>query len=261
MTGRLFQGKTRKDGENMYKIAICDGDRTYREIVRRVIEKEKVLPPDEIQFYEYSSGIELLEDTSTLHNLIFVNIRMPGLNGDKTAQRLRQYNRDAVLVFCSNYFELTPDGINIGQPFRYIMKDMYHKCLKQEMPAILLRVKQCSRRYAVTVTSVGRLKRIPVENVLYICLAKRGCHLYVEELGKVKEARCKESLKDLYGQLSDKGFAYAHNSYIVNLAKVEGLEKNIVFLKDGIQLNISRSKKNQFEDALLDFLQKGSGLL
>ena len=27
------------------------------------------------------------------------------------------------------------------------------------------------------------------------------------------------------------GFEYAHNSYIVNLAKVEGLEKNVALLR------------------------------
>ena len=67
-----------------------------------------------------------------LHELIFVDIRMPGLNGNETVLRLRECNQDAVLVFCSNYFEPTPDSINIGQPFRYIMKDLYDKSLKQK---------------------------------------------------------------------------------------------------------------------------------
>ena len=49
---------------------------------------------------------------------------------------------------------------------------------------------------------------------------------------------CKESLSDLYECLAGRGVEYAHNSYIVNMAKVEGLEKNVALLSFGIQLNV-----------------------
>lgn len=245
----------------MYKIAICDVDRAYRGRVKKIIVDEGVIAVDDIRFYEYCSGVELLEDVNILHHLIFIDNRMPGLDGNKTIQQLRKENKDAVVVFCSRYFEPTADSINIGQLFRYIMKDANDRYLKREMSAILLKVKQCSQRYSVTITSVGRVRRVPVEKILYICLAKRGCHMYVDESGSVKEMRCRESLPDLYGELADKGFAYAHNSYIVNLEKVEAIEKNIVILKDGIQLNISRSKRKQFEDKLLElFYDYGTGM-
>lgn len=71
---------------------------------------------------------------------------------------------------------------------------------------------------------------------------------------------CKESLSDLYKCLAGRGFEYAHNSYIVNLAKVEGLEKNVALLSFGIQLNVSRSRKGQFADALITFLGERNGM-
>lgn len=245
----------------MYKIAICDDDGGYRKKLQKIIEEDGGLPVHELQFYGYGSGRELLEDAGILHDLIFADIRMPGIDGNRTVEYLREYNRNAVVVFCSNYFQPTPDSINIGQPFRYIMKDVHDAALKRELPAILAKVKQCKRKRSVTITSVGRVERILVEKILYICRAKRGCRIYMEGSGDVEEIRCKESFSDLYEQLSDKGFVYAHNSYIVNLEKAEGVEKNVVCLKNGIQLNISRSKKKQFEQALLDFLQKRSGLI
>ena len=106
----------------------------------------------------------------------------------------------------------------------------------------------------MTVTSAGRIMRIHTEDILYICLAKRGCTIYIARQGKIEEMHCKESLSDLYECLAGRGFEYAHNSYIVNLAKVEGLEKNVALLQMGIQLNVSRSRKGQFADALIMFL-------
>lgn len=52
----------------MYKIAICDDDKNYREKIEKVIETEGILPKSEIRFYEYESGKELLENADILHD-------------------------------------------------------------------------------------------------------------------------------------------------------------------------------------------------
>ena len=114
----------------MYKIAICDDDKRYRKTIREIVEHENSLHENEIRFYEYESGNELLKHTDILHELVFIDIRMPGLDGNQTALKLRNYNKDAVLIFYSSYFEPTVDSINFGQPFRYIMKDLHDTSLR-----------------------------------------------------------------------------------------------------------------------------------
>ena len=244
----------------MYKIAICDDDKRYRKIIKEIVENENSLPKDEIKFYEYESGDKLLENTDILHELVFIDIRMPGIDGNQTALKLRNYNKDAVLIFCSSYFEPTVDSINFGQPFRYIMKDLHNINLRQEISSIMAEVKRRFQNdYAVTVTSAGKVTRIHVENILYVSRAKRGCEIYVAKLEEKDVIRCRESLDELCEQLKGQGFAQAHHSYIVNLGKVEGLEKNVLCLKCGVELNVSRAKKDEFTDALFKYLRERNG--
>ena len=51
----------------MYKIAICDDDKRYRKTIREIVEHENSLHENEIRFYEYESGNELLKHTDILH--------------------------------------------------------------------------------------------------------------------------------------------------------------------------------------------------
>lgn len=240
----------------MYKIAICDDEKEWREKIKKIIIQEKILPINEITFYEYESGKELLEKINIMHNLIFIDIYMPGMDGNKTAEKLRTYNKDAVIVFYSNYFKPTLESINIGQPFRYIMKDMHDTEIKQEMPSILKKVEYSCKKRFLMVSSTGEMQRIRVDQILYICLAKRGSSIYYEKADTVKIIHCKETLDVLFRQLADKGFQYAHYSYIVNLEKVEALKKNVVYLENGIQLNVSRSRKENFEKSLMNLLHE-----
>lgn len=178
----------------MYKIAICDDDKRYRKTIREIVEHENSLHENEIRFYEYESGNELLKHTDILHELVFIDIRMPGLDGNQTALKLRNYNKDAVLIFCSSYFEPTVDSINFGQPFRYIMKDLHDTSLRREIAAIMTEVKRrFLNDYAVTVTSAGKIIRIHVENILYVSRAKRGCVITIVKEQEKETVRCRES--------------------------------------------------------------------
>lgn len=221
----------------MYKIAICDDDKRYRKTIREIVEHENSLPENEIRFYEYESGNELLKHTDILHELVFIDIRMPGLDGNQTALKLRNYNKDAVLIFYSSYFEPTVDSINFGQPFRYIMKDLHDTSLRREIEAIMTEVKRrFLNDYAVTVTSAGKIIRIHVENgalgsvdVYILDSEQRICppevigEIYIGGIGVAKgyindeEKTSNSFVKSKYGRLYRTGDfgKYSREGYVI----------------------------------------------
>lgn len=163
----------------MYKIAICDDEEDYRKTLRSIIENNQEIFNTKYIIYEYTSGEELIGHVDILHDLIFIDIRMPGIDGNKTANLLRGINNKAVLVFCSNYFEPTVESINIGQPFRYIMKEANDLTLKREMKDILLEMKKGKIDPYLTITSTGKILRILLRKILYLSVLKRGACIYI----------------------------------------------------------------------------------
>ena len=94
----------------MCKIAICDDDKEYREKIKTVIETEGILSSNEIRFYEYESGKELLEDADILHDLIFMDIQMPKMDGYTATREIRTLNNHKcanipIIAMTANAFE------------------------------------------------------------------------------------------------------------------------------------------------------------
>lgn len=236
----------------MYKVAICDVDVNYRKRVKDIIMKHK-REEDEIAFYEYDSGEELIKNSWRQHELLFMDIKLKGIDGYKTAKLLRQENETLVLVFCTNCTNPMPDLFKV-RPYRYIIKDAEDKMLKLEIADILEEVKKGLQQKYLNVTSDGRVVRIPIKSILYISVIKRGASIHLYSNTHKPEVICRESIRELYAVLEEDGFEYAHNSYIVNLANIIMVRKNIIELEDHTELNISRSKQKNFDKSFSDFL-------
>ena len=236
----------------MYKVAICDDDKSYIQNIKAAIYEYRKLR-NKIDFYEYCSGEELLQQADILHDLIFMDMQMPGMDGNNTAKRLRETNKEAILVFCTNYAYPTPEAFKV-QPFRYIMKDLHNKMLKEEMGDILEEMCKKLKKDYLAVTRDGGLIKVPLKDILYISIIKRGSIIYLDTERGVHKVTCREKLRDLYYKIQEDGFEYAHNSYIVNLSNIIGINKTLIVLKNQIELNISRSKKEQFDKSFSYYL-------
>jgi len=64
----------------------------------------------------------------------------------------------------------------------------------------------------------------------------------------------KKKLAELYEQLKDYGFEYAHNSYIVNLRYIKRRIPGELELTDGTILTVSRSKEKRLREAMTRFV-------
>ncbi|HJA41374.1 MAG TPA: LytTR family DNA-binding domain-containing protein [Firmicutes bacterium] len=237
----------------MFKVAICDDDVSYRKSIRNLIAANDTLCRD-VLFYEYSSGEELLADIGQMHNLLFLDIQMPGIDGNETAKAFRNVNKEAVLVFCTNYQDPTPESFKV-QPYRYIMKDLYNQMAKEEMSDIIQEMIGRKNVQYLNITEDGQVYRIPINQILYISVIKRGSAICYYPGKESEKLFCRQTVKELYFRLSGEGFEYAHNSYIVNMANIIRVTKNVIMLKDRTELNISRSKQKNFDDRFSDFLR------
>lgn len=237
----------------MYKIAICDDEKEYRNILMSsIVELNIVINP--IQFYEYESGEHLLSSDLDF-DLLFLDIQMPGKDGNEVSSIFRQHNKNCILIFCTHYQMPLRENFKV-YPFRYIMKDIDNRELLDELPDILNEMMDKAKKSYVTVTRDGQLTRIPIQTIMYLMVEGRKTKVICYESSQTHGVVCREKLKDLYAELCRECFEYVHSSYLVNMRKISHVEGKEITMENGDKVYISRAKSKSFNEAFTKFLNR-----
>lgn len=239
----------------MYKIVICDDDAnfiTYMENMLYACGFGK----REIEIYGVVSGEECIQTLKrmTACDLLILDMQMSGMDGHATAKAFRSIFPDALLVFCSGAVQPTDESFKTS-PFRYLKKAYSDEKMLEELKPVVDKMIELKKLPYIIGKNHNNTVKLRPNDILFIENYKRGSSIYVHKDSKdysfEDRITTKKKLQELYEELKDFGFEYAHNSYIVNLHYVIKFKsEGIIKLVDGLELNVSRSKMPNFRKEL-----------
>ena len=203
----------------MFNVAICDDDKNFIQYVEDIIKELGYA--EDVKFFEYLSGEEFLFDIDERGDLdlVVLDIQMGETDGNQVSVELRKRYKSTTLVFCSGYFKPSPENIKVS-PFRFLLKEYSRDRMVSE--------------------------------------SKRGTKVHTLNKGGMVEKvySCKKSLDFLYELFKESNFAYAHNSYIVNLKYVKKLCSEELKLVDGQVLSVSRTKIKNLRKQVTEYFER-----
>ena len=229
----------------MLKIAICDDSKSYIRYIKNLITQTET---GNMEISEYTSGKQLLQNLSQMHDVIILDIQLGDSNGNQVAAKIRNVNKKAVLVLCSGVVQPTPVAF-VVDAYRYLIKSDSEIRTKRALQEIFAEAK---RRFACDCLLAGTgdsQVRIKIDDIMYISKMKYGSEIHVntETAGLAgRKLTSKSHLSDLYENLKNYGFEYAHSSYIVNFRWVYEMRKDDIRLYNNEILPVSRNRKKKF---------------
>lgn len=228
----------------MYYIGICDDDQAFIKYIKRLFSEKH----HEIAFLEYLSGEELIHDIQerTVYDLLILDVQMPGMDGNETAKEFRKQFPNTLLIFCSGVFMPTVKSFETT-PYRYWLKEYTEEYMKQEIEEVLCKMKTSRVLPYIMGRKENLIAKLSLDQIYYISIAKRGTVLHCGNTAGQYTSR--KRLADFYEQLGEFGFAYAHNSYIVNLKHVAVVGAKELEFVNGEKLTISRARAKEFRKA------------
>lgn len=250
----------------MYNILICDDSQEFVHYIKRIIFYTG-LRENEVIFYEFDSGKKLadfLKKGDAKCDLLILDIHLPDMNGNEAAVLFRKRFVDAILVFCSGVYLPSDESFKV-MAFRYLLKTYSDKRMLSEMKDIVQRMVEYKRIPSVIGYYRYKTVNLKPDEILYIENNKRGSRLHLCPDLHLKEFNedmifSSEKLSNLYKKLKDYGFAYAHNSYIVNLNYVREIAYNeLVFRtwndkEKNMILSVSRSKFQELRERFTRYM-------
>lgn len=235
----------------MLRIAIIEDDKVcmnkLADYIKQFSSDEKI----ELSIETFNDAPSFLFSFQQQYDIIFTDIDMPKINGYDASKMIREKDENVVLVFVTQLTQYAIKGYEVNAS-DYILKPVEYDSLKLKMKRFVKLVSKKNEDMITISTSTDEKVAIKLNSLIYI---ESDDHLlkYVTNdneyysFGSLK--KCDSKFPSL--------FFRCHASYLINLSYVERLEKYTIFLKNGFNIPLSRSKKKEFMEAIQNLYING----
>lgn len=229
------------------RIAICDDEVSSSEQTKQVLE-ETYKSLDMIVDV-YHEGKKFLDACGSIHyDLVILDIEMPGMDGILVAKALRETKKKTAVVFLTSHIEYALKGYEV-RALRYLTKPATPEKLS-EIIGLMLRQKKEKKQ--LLLKRDDELMMVPVNEILYLEARNQDIRVVTVD----GEYLRRYNLRDYEQELSEYDFFRCHRSYLINLARVKKMTGRDVFMENGENIPLSRTKEKALKEALYEYVQR-----
>ena len=228
-------------------IATCDDDIQYCEQVECFVTRLGESLGIEVKCDKYQSGADLLDEDFCKYGIIFLDIDMINENGINVAEKIREKDQRVEIIFLTALIQYAVEGYKV-KAYRFLVKPVEYDDFKFQLSDLMLRIDNFEKSNLV-LTKDGQDYTVKIEEIMYIevidhYLTYHCVNYDLTVVGTMKKAE--NNLKGHY-------FVRIHNSYTVNMRYISKVKSQYLILENGIELPLSRGKKEKYRKVYLDF--------
>lgn len=231
------------------RIALVDDIASEREDLKIRLNIQLIRLALNAGISEFCSGTEFLSAArKERFDLVFLDIYMKDENGIDTAQALRRFDTDCLLVFTTTSADHALDGFRV-RAFHYLVKPYSDLELASLFDEITKRLPAPDRYIEVNTTS-GAV-RLRFQEILYAEHYQHQIYIYRTDGERTVTRR---TFREFTSGLTDGRFFLCSRGLIVNLEHAEDFDGTDFILKNGKRLPVSRDLAKAARLAFGDFL-------
>lgn len=233
------------------RIAVIEDEKVHRDLMLSYLEKWSAEQggEDEIAPFETAESFWFVYEGNKCFDILFVDIQMPGMNGMELAKRIREKDRDVVIVFTTGLTDYLEEGYEV-EALHYLVKPLNEEKVRQCLE------KAKTRRQTVnylTLHTEEETLKVSEEAVNYAEAMGHGCILGMAGDG---ELAVKESLSELEVMLEGRGFVKCHRSYLCRIGNIHHIGKEEIAFDDGKCIPVSRRLYNEVNKRFIEHFRR-----
>lgn len=207
-----------------------------------------------------TDALRILRDHEV--DAVFLDIRMPGLDGLELARVLRRFARPPAVVFVTAYDDAAVDAFDLGV-IDYVRKpiraDRLAEAVRRVVARLVLPLAPAAaggEDVSIPVELAGVTKMLPRSAVRWV--EAQGDYARLHTAGGSHLVRV--PLATLAERWADAGFVRIHRSYLVQIRLIGELRltnNGYVVIVDGAELPVSRRHTRELKDRLVRAAKQG----
>ena len=231
----------------MYRIAIVEDEEESAQQLQAMVQRYASETGEHTEVILYQNVVVLLTNYKANFDLIFMDIEMPHINGMEGAARLREIDKNTLLIFATNMGHMAPQGYEV-EAFDFIIKPLHYDSLRLKLRRAFTRIAQ-QKEDKISFLSKGSRFYMKASEVRYIEVLDHQL-VYHTESG---DYPVYGTMSKIRTQLEPLGFSQCNSCYLVNLRYVQRVQNYTVALP-GIMLQISHPRRKAFMEALNNYI-------
>jgi two-component system LytT family response regulator len=237
--------------ERPLRVVIVDDEVLARQRIEDLLAKEENV----LIAGTANDGLSAIETIRTLQpDLVFIDVQMPGKSGVEVAKELG--DEMPATVFVTAYDRHAVEAFEL-EAVDYLVKpfddERFEQAFRRARRAAELRAPEPKGEYVdrIPVELRGQVRALPVSLIEYITASGPYAELHVD--GKTFAVR--ERMQALEEKLDPAQFFRIHRSAIVRIDSIDVFLRHAggdygVRLKNGVELSVSRAKREELERLL-----------
>lgn len=239
------------------KIAICDDDRSDREVMLRLVKEYLDIHNYHIGIDEYTTGEAFLSSDVEQYQLVILDIYMGELSGIETARRLIEAHPKLQIIFCSTSNAYAAESYDVSA-LRYFIKPISREKLFGTLDKFF-HVHTSLRTLTVKQNRVD--ESVYIVDILWVEADGHKTVLHTRKGDVMTRTPFSQIAQQLDGADFVKPIRYA----LVSLEAIATIPSETVTLTDGTQIPVSRDQRAQMKKVFSDYkmrtLLKKGGVL
>jgi len=223
----------------MLKIILCDDDPQDTADLYQLLRYE-LFDKEDFEVRSFSDGADLIraveQEPEFYADLIFLDIRMPQMNGMQTAQWLRDRQLEADIIFVTGHSEYVYQGYEV-HAYDYILKPMTAQKLEKVMTRYVKERHQESGERLLVSKNTG-IDRVSLKHVCYFVSDKRKVRAVMEP--PYESVEFYRKLGELEEELQGNHFIRVHQSFLINTQKIQSRDKSGIWMANQDRIPVSR---------------------
>ena len=226
----------------MYRIALVEDEKVNADRFISIANEYSKTENVEFRIQWYTNALTFLEEYNSQFDIVFMDIRMPVMDGMEAARELRRKDKTVMLVFLTALAQYAIQGYEVDA-VDYILKPVSPTVLRMKLKRLLPRCR--GKGKSIMLVNDGEKVFVRQDDLYYAEIFDH--HIQYHTAGGI--LRDYGTLKKLEQILPPDVFFRVNNQTIVNLCQVTRMDAETVYV-DGREFPVSMRRRKGLMEAL-----------